>query len=167
MSSESLLRGKAFEEAMLTSFRDIIKTTFSEDVFEKKDFKQVISFQAKSLGYILREYEHSSEHYKWVEMMNVNGDGGSIISGVDYLVFELSNYFLIVPRENLFTFCKSRMDATNRLKRENIKELLEGTSHDLSALCYRPYTRKERQDILLLVPTIDIVRCGGVLIDKE
>lgn len=166
MSSDSLLRGKAFEEAMLTTFRDIIKTSFSEDVFEKKDFKQVISFQAKSLGAILREYEHKSEHYKWVEMMNVNGDGGSIISEVDYLVFELTNYFLVVPRENLFKFCKSRMDATNRLKRDNIKEQLEGSSHDLASLCYRPYTRTERKDMLLLVPTIDLVRCGGVLIDK-
>lgn len=166
MHSDSLLRGKAFEEQMLNSFRDIIKTSFSDDVFEKKDFKQVVSFQAKSLGSILREYEHSSEHYKWVEMMNVNGDGGSIISEVDYLVFELQAYYLIVPRENLFKFCKSRMDATNRLKRDNIKELLEGTSHDLRSLCYRPYTRRERNDVLLLVPTIDIVRCGGVLIDK-
>lgn len=164
--TESLVKGRAFEAEMLGKFKDLIATNFKEDRIEKKDFKQVISFQAKSLGHVLRGFKHRSEHYRWIEIHSVGGDGGTMLSEVDYLVFEQQKYYLIVPHSNLFDSLKGRIDATKRLPREELEKALSESEHDLSSVCYRPYTRKERNDMIILVPTLDLIRFGGILIDK-
>ena len=164
--TESLIIGQAFEATMLARFKDLIKTNFREDMVEKKDFKQVISFQAKSLGHVLRGKKQLSEHYRWLEIHSVGGDGGSMLSEVDYLVFEQQKYYLVVPRKELFEAMKGKIELTKRLTRAEIEKQLEEQAHDLSPVCYRPYTRTEQRDMIILIPTLDLIRFGGVLIDK-
>lgn len=156
--------GREMEENFLSAFTGMMKASFLEDVRDKKDFKQVISYQFKSLGYILRGFDRKAEHYKWVELIAVDGSQGTLTSGVDFVVFEQARYYMVVAKEHLFRFIQGKVDMTKKLTR---RELEENISVDiLEPLCYRPYTRKDRRDILILVPAIDIIRSGGFLIDK-
>lgn len=156
--------GREMEENFLNAFTGMMRATFLEDVRDKKDFKQVISFQFKGLGHILRGFGRRAEHYKWVELIAVDGSQGTMTSEVDFVVFEQDRYYLVVAKESLFKFIQGKIDMTKKLSRE---ELDKNISVDiLEPLCYRPYTRKERKDLLILVPTIDIIRAGGFLIDK-
>jgi mRNA-degrading endonuclease YafQ of YafQ-DinJ toxin-antitoxin module len=164
VNKQQLLAGKAFESELHSNFKNMFKASFREDVEDKVDLKQVVTYQCKSLGKILREHPLKAEYFKWVEIYNVHGDGGTMLSEVDYIVYELTDYYLVISKNELFNFLKGRIKHREPLKRSEIESALSEST--LSEVCYRPYTRKGRQDSLILIPTLDLLYCGGSLISR-
>jgi hypothetical protein len=162
--SKELYAGIAFEKELHEKYRNMFRSTFREDVEDKVDLKQTVTYQCKSLGRILREHPLKAEYFKWVELYNVHGDGGTMLSDVDFVVYELEKYYLVISRSLLFSFLKGRIRFKEVLKRSEIEDAI--ASSTLSEVCYRPYTRKGRQDTLILIPTLDLIFCGGSLIER-
>lgn len=163
--SKELYAGIAFEKELHDKFKNMFRASFREDVDHKVDLKQTVTYQCKSLGRVLREHPLKAEYFKWVELYNVHGDGGTMLSEVDFLVYELSNYYLVLSRSALFSFLKGRIRHTEPVRRHDIEKAIADSS--LNEVCYRPYTRKGRLDTLILVPTLDLLFCGGSLIERK
>lgn len=162
--SKELYAGIEFERELHEKFRNMIRSSFREDVEDKVDLKQVVTYQCKSLGRVLREHPLKAEYFKWVELYNVHGDGGTMLSDVDFVVYELEKYYLVLSRSVLFSFLKGRIRHKEPLKRTEIEQAIADSN--LNEVCYRPYTRKGRQDTLILIPTLDLLFCGGSLIER-
>jgi len=159
---KQLIAGEKFEREIMESFKHVFGTGFKEDAEDKVDLKQLVTYQCKSMGKILREHKMAAEHFKWVEIHNVHGDGGVMLSEVDFIVYEMRDYYLVVSRKKLFDFLKGKLRS--RVTRD---ELVQAVSSDsLYDVVYRPYSRATRKDVLILVPTVDLIYAGGNLVKR-
>jgi hypothetical protein len=79
----------------------------------------------------------------WLELKNVRGKDGSLLGKADYIAFEQKDYFLIVRRDDLLTWVKSKITQ---------EEFVE-YSRDAK---YRYYQRYGRQDVITMVAISDM-----------
>jgi hypothetical protein len=87
-----------------------------------------------------------------VEIRNIKGDDGWLYGDSDYIAFETKNMWVIVPTEELRVFVKFR--SVKQFTKEKVP--------------YHYYQREGRQDLMVMIPTLDLFLIEGVFtISKE
>jgi len=80
----------------------------------------------------------------WIELKNVQGKNGWLYGDADYIVFEIESGFLICPKDKLIA-------QIEKLKPKFFE------SNDNSKVPYKLYSRKNRKDLLVLIPIEEIL----------
>jgi len=90
-----------------------------------------------------REDPEPTDRLHWVELRNVNGKLGWLYGKAYYIAFETRNWWIVVRREDLVKFIEGVLDGW------------EITT--LKPMPYEIYQREGRQDLLTIIPTVDLL----------
>lgn len=94
--------------------------------------------------------------FRWVEIRNVRGDGGSLFGKADYIAFEEKDYWLIVDRAELLTHVMTYTHGWTSRKEFKV-----------APVPYRWHTRDNRDDIATLVPISELLKIGTRINKKQ
>lgn len=137
---------KRFYDMCVSRNWSVEKASKHQDMHEHWDFKVRDSLiDVKGLKKTSRSDSFFNHDEIWIELQNVRGNKGWLRGKADYIAFEHSKHFLIVSRQDLLDWCKSKI--TNRSFVSSPKEAL-----------YRLYQRKNRKDIISIIKTEDFVK---------
>lgn len=145
--------GKLAEQAFADLVaQPVIKADKRQDIQEHWDLKdaQGIKYDVKAMKRWKRSDPDPTDRMHFVELRNVNGELGWIYGLADYIVFETRSYWLLVSRKRL---CY------------HIEASIDGEIHD-SPKVYRLYQRKDRNDLMTVVPTVDLLAISEQVIRK-
>lgn len=135
-------------------FDYIRKSNKEEDMFGHYDFviADNIKVDVKGAKKINRWDKEPNHEIHYVEFQNVRGMKGWLLGKADYIAFENYNTFILVKRDKLKQMCI-----------DNAKSL---AILDYKAP-YHYYGRFGRNDIMMLVPTIDIKNIASRILYKN
>lgn len=126
------------------------KATPKEDRNDHIDFfwkaneaTEEIGFDVKGLRKNKRTDTEYDDSITWIELMNVQGNEGSVYGKAKYLAFVTNTSVVYVPRQKLVEF------ITDKIKGKN---LVNSCPKD----CYIPYNRKGRYDIIVKAKIDDL-----------
>lgn len=119
-----LSEGKEVEQRFVQDFlnafssvksSDVIMATKYEDMYKHIDVKIVIngdvySYDVKGQKKVNRSDENYDSSICWLEFINVKQDYGWMYGKANYIAFEQSDSWLIVDREELLKFIKTKID---------------------------------------------------------
>ena len=87
----------------------------------------------------------NGEHHIWVELVNVNGNRGWIDGEATHIAFSLGDCYIFFERKKLRSFIRAKVKVGHwEYKTSVIKT-------------YRIYTRRGKQDKIVLIPLRDIL----------
>lgn len=124
----------------------------------KKDFSHIdailtskggktFSFDIKARKKLSRSNTKESDQVIWIEFKSNSGKEGWLFGEADYLAFQNSVGFLIIPRLKLVDWCKTNIDGKTKVK--NSSEAYK-----------KVYTREGRKDLISYVTPKDIAHLG-------
>lgn len=128
---------------------DVRKATRNEDVREHIDFWWIskdgneYGFDVKGVRKNKRSDKVSDDKINWIELVNVQGKPGWVYGNAKYIAFLTNESVLYVPRKKLALYIE-----------EKIKGKPLSTVNP--SMCYIPYQRFGRQDMIVKVPTNDL-----------
>ncbi len=130
----------------------IIWATPTQDIkehweFQTNDFK----FDVKSAKKENRYDNDPDENIHWIELINVNGDTGSLYGLANYFAFEIDDYWLVVEKFKLQKFIAVKCEKKIICKRPKL---------------YQLYTRNGKKDCITLAKTIDLILISNEIIRK-
>lgn len=115
-----------------------------EDINEHWDWKVNDSLvDVKGARKKTRSDKLPNYNITWLEITNVRGNIGWLKGKADFIAFEQKDYFLIVKREDLFNWLKSKI--TNKQIVTNPEKAM-----------YRLYRRRGKKDLVSMVQIKDI-----------
>lgn len=117
MIEESVNRGTRAELEFIAGYKKtnpeavIQKSTEKQDMFEHIDYfidgKGYDIKAKKSLGML----NHLEQVYCVLEELNVNGDKGWLHGKADFIAFEISHFFVVIPRVELLDYYEANVIA--------------------------------------------------------
>ena len=102
-----------------------------------------IGFDVKGLRKSKRSDSVYDDSMTWLELLNVQGNPGSLYGNAKYFAFITNSSVLYVPRQGILDY------VTEKIKGKEIV----GTC---PAEFYTPYTRRGRKDLIVKVPMEDL-----------
>lgn len=93
---------------------------------------------------------------RWCEVRNGNGDIGWLEGEAEFIAFEEHDYWIIVKRELLLKFVKEKCYKHNGIH-----------NHREAPIPYVWHTRKDKNDLMALIPTIDLCYLGKLIKKKD
>lgn len=153
---EETLGGKCFRPSNYKT-AEYIDIECHTDFFWSSPKGYLCSIDKKSPKKINRLDEKETNEYTWIEIKNVNGKNGSACCQVenlakigykvennrDYCCYEIDNIYFFIQRIKLENWIKKQIKN---------KEIVSSNPNQP----YIPYQRKNRQDLIVLVPINDI-----------
>lgn len=152
---EGKIKEKRFIEDFSNNFtvNEVIISTTSEDILGHFDVTlNNLKYDVKSLKRIKRDDPQPNEQYHWLEIKNVHGKKGSLYGDADFLAFETNDFWVVVDIIKVQNFVSKNV---NKVYVNNQDEAL-----------YCLYRRSERNDVLTLVKTIDLMSIAAHIIPK-
>lgn len=147
-----LKKGKDKENQFSKLFSTAIETSQNEDMNEHVDVFVNVGVDVKGLKKINRNDQNTNEHIHWIEIRGVK-DAGWLYGGkADFFAFETIDYWVVVEKE----------DLKDLIKKKTKKEKVDKPEDAL----YKLYGRKNRNDLLTMVKTIDLMSISTVIINK-
>ena len=153
MSWEEFKRlAKITEENFAKNLKDPVWADSKQDMFEHWDVKgildgELLKFDVKGMKKINRSDQDKQDDITWIEGTNVRGKPGWIKGKADYIVFERTDYWLIVKRKELFEFIWNKLKENNFKKGKGIYEI---------------YQRQGRLDKITMVPFKDVEQIDNI-----
>lgn len=151
---KSIIEGVSSETRFVNMLKNkqlVRHATKKEDILEHWDILYgTKKYDIKAPKRINRHNNYSMQ-FTWVEFQNVNGANGWIYGKADYIAFDFLNRWVIVSRIELKNMILSKIKVRKiMLKTQNVEP-------------YIPYRRKNRRDIIILVPVKDIEQISEVI----
>lgn len=153
ISKKMYQEGQKDEELVMNITHDtfrcnVRKSTKYEDTHDHVDFwciKNGKEFGIDVKG--LRKNKRTDTDYddtiNWIELLNVKGEPGWIYGKSSYIAFMTKESILYVPTKDLVNFVESKVRG-------------QGITSIRPDGFYKPYRRKDRQDLIIKVPTSDL-----------
>lgn len=126
------------------------KSDAKQDIYDHIDFwwdspkMGRIGIDVKGIKKANRSDKEYDDTINWLELLNVRGNPGWIYGKSTYIAFRTLTNILFVKTVKLQEYVNEKVKG-KQLVRENPKEF------------YVPYQRKGRQDMIIKVPTSDLV----------
>lgn len=118
-----------------------------QDIYEHWDIELLDTdlkgkYDVKALRKVNRHDSEVNPEIQWIELLNVNGNKGWLFGKADYIVFEHTNQWVIVKRTDLVKYIKSN------------------TKNDICLYpeVHKLYRRRNRDDLITLVPFSDLIQ---------
>ena len=145
-------RAKIVEKSFAKNLINPIWANDYENMYEHWDVKgtlenKLLKFDVKGMKKVNRWDNKAQDDIAWVEGTNVAGKPGWIKGKADYIVFERTDCWLVVDRQELFDL------VWNKLKEKDFKK---GKS------IYEVYQRDGRLDKITMVPFQDIEKLNNI-----
>jgi hypothetical protein len=148
---ESMLsEGKSKERLFALQFKKTIESNPEQDIHEHWDI--AIKCDIKGIKRVFRLDDKPDENFHYVETQNVNGAPGWLWGQADLFVFETFFYWILVGKSRLQSFIRS-IDSDIEVYDE--------------PLLYKKYQRKGRNDILILIKTLDLCYLAEEILKKK
>lgn len=149
------LSGKLDEDFVMDAVKftlggEVTRATKEEDIYDHIDFwwnspkKGKIGIDVKGLKKNDRNDNNYDDSIHWIELTNVNGKPGWIYGKALYIAFRTNNRII---------FCKTQKLLEFILHKTKDKEITQQNPKQ----CYIPYQRHNRKDVIVKVPTNDII----------
>lgn len=131
---------------------DCIKSCEKDDMFKHIDFYlnngQSVDVKASNKVF-------NSEHYVWIELMNIYGNKGWINGKATFIAFSLGDRYVFFKRRELKYFVYNKVNVERiHLKVGRIKP-------------YSVYRRKGYKDKIVLIPLKDILRLEHFYVRRD
>jgi hypothetical protein len=108
---------------------------------------QLLKFDVKGMKKVNRSDNKQQDDIAWVEGTNVRGKPGWVKGKADYIVFERTDHWLLVQRQELLEHVESKLKENNFQKGKGV---------------YQIYQREGRLDKITMVPFEDIEKINNV-----
>ena len=108
-------------------------------------------YDVKAMKKWKRENPEPTDRMHYVELRNVHGELGWLYGEADYIVFETRRYWIVVNRRSLMP---------------HIEGLTENAKRTTKPSVYNFYQREGRQDLMTVVPTVDLLAISEATIKK-
>ena len=146
-----LQEGRAKEIEFAELFDEYTLSNEIQNVIGHWDLKLgKFKIDVKALKKINRKDDNKNENIHWIEIKGITGELGWLYGQADFFAFETIDYWIVVEKNRLQNFIKDK----------TIKEFVEVPT------LYKLYNRKDRQDVLTLVKTIDLCYLSKKIINK-
>lgn len=137
------IRGLIAEEKFAKLLGDnLFSSTETENIMNHWDLG--ITFDVKGVRHT---DEFGESDYHWVEIKGIDGRDGWLYGKADFIAFETKKYWIVVDREKLL----------EHTKRVAIKEWTTDKKP------YYLYKREGREDLLMMIPTIELCYIGKMI----
>jgi len=145
-------RAKIIEENFAKNLKDPIWANDYQDMQEHWDVKgtldnELLKFDVKGMKKVNRWDNKKQDDIAWVEGTNVRGKPGWVKGKADYIVFERTDHWLLVQRQELLEHVESKLKENNFQKGKGV---------------YQIYQREGRLDKITMVPFEDIEKINNV-----
>jgi hypothetical protein len=145
-------RAKIIEQNFAKNLKDPIWANDYQDMQEHWDVQgtldgQLLKFDVKGMKKVNRWDNKQQDDIAWVEGTNVRGKPGWVKGKADYIVFERTDHWLLVQRQELLEHVESKLKENNFQKGKGV---------------YQIYQREGRQDKITMVPFEDIEKINNV-----
>jgi hypothetical protein len=155
--------GREAEDNFIKIYQLIRKATKEEDIKEHWDVEvkvndDIVKVDVKAVKNESRHEAFPNENFHWIEIQNVRGDDGWLYGKSDLIAFETIDYFILVGTLKLRRFLEKKLNYTKK----TIKDIVTTNSKDP----YSFYRRKEREDIVVKVKTIDLMHIKYLSVKK-
>lgn len=142
--------GEAAEKRFASLLFCPVAATRDENVFEHWDVADgKLKYDVKAMKKFRRSGDYPTDRIHYVELKNVNGEKGWLYGKADYIAFETRSYWVIVSRQKL-------------------QDMIEGIDMEICSepQIYKLYTRRNRSDLMTVVPTIDLIAISHEMMQK-
>lgn len=147
--------GKKIEDLFASLFSNAKRSKIEDDIYEHWDLSIEYKVDVKAMKRIHRGGD-LNENIHWIELYGITGKPGWIAGKADFFAFETEDYFIVVDKLKLQEFIKTLdLKDSNGFKITDKKEL------------YKPYRRKDRKDLMVLVKTLDLCYISSFIIKKN
>jgi hypothetical protein len=147
-------RGKTVEQQFASILSGAIFATREQDMHEHWDVMDVMAlkYDVKGMKKYRRSDDKPTDRLHWIELRNVNGKNGWLYGDADVIAFETRKWWLLVEREDLVQF---------------VEGILIGSDPCEKPEPYRLYQREGRQDLLTILPTVDLLSIASQVLVKK
>ncbi len=112
-----------------------------------------VKYDVKGMKKYRRSDDNPTDRLHWIELRNVNGDDGWLYGGADVIAFETRRWWIVVERIILARFVKENVP--------NTKERVQRPEP------YKLYSREGRNDLMTLLPTVDLLSIASQVLVKK
>ena len=145
-------RAKIIEQNFAKNLKDPIWANDYQDMQEHWDVQgtldgQLLKFDVKGMKKVNRWDNKQQDDIAWVEGTNVRGKPGWVKGKADYIVFERTDHWLLVQRQELLEHVESKLKENNFQKGKGV---------------YQIYQREGRLDKITMVQFEDIEKINNV-----
>ncbi len=148
-------RGSNAEEAFARLLIDPVAASRDENIYEHWDLKDINgdTYDVKAMKQYRSKDNEATDRLHWIEFQNVHGNTGWLYGKADYIAFETRKWWIVVNRKDLAAFVEG---ATREGKRAN-----------KNPKPYELYQREGRQDLLTILPTVDLLSIASQVLVKK
>ena len=152
---QSMEVGRNAEQRFAATLTNPVFATKEEDMNDHWDVMDSMGYRydVKAMKKYRREDGAATDRLHWVELRNVNGKLGWLYGKAYYIAFETRAWWIVVKREDLVKFIEGAIWG-NEAKIERPKP-------------YELYQRPERQDLMTVIPTVDLLAIAERVDCKE
>jgi hypothetical protein len=145
-------RAKIIEQNFAKNLDNPVWANDYQDMQEHWDVQgtldgQLLKFDVKGMKKVNRWDNKQQDDIAWVEGTNVRGKPGWVKGKADYIVFERTDHWLLVQRQELLEHVESKLKENNFQKGKGV---------------YQIYQREGRLDKITMVPFEDIEKINNV-----
>ena len=155
MWDEYVEQGKSVEAKFASILSGAVFATREQDMHEHWDVmdEMGVKYDVKGMKKYRRSDDKPTDRLHWIELRNVNGKNGWLYGDADIIAFETRKWWILVEREDLVQFVEGILDGweVTTLKPEP----------------YEIYQREGRQDLLTILPTVDLLSIASQVLVKE
>jgi len=145
-------RAKIIEQNFAKNLKDPVWANDYQDMQEHWDVEgtldnELLKFDVKGMKKVNRWDNKKQDDIAWVEGTNVRGKPGWVKGKADYIVFERTDHWLLVQRQELLEHVESKLKEKNFEKGKGV---------------YQIYQREGRQDKITMVPFNDMEKLNKI-----
>lgn len=154
MWDEYVEQGKSVEAKFASVLSGAVFATKEEDMHEHWDVmdNMGVKYDVKGMKKYRRSDDKPTDRLHWIELRNVNGKNGWLYGNAGVIVFETRKWWLLVEREDLVQF---------------IEGIIWGEETTEKPEPYKLYQREGRQDLLTILPTVDLLSIASQVLVKK
>jgi hypothetical protein len=148
-------RGKTVEQQFASILSGAVFATIKQDIHEHWDVmdSMALKYDVKGMKKYRRSDDKPTDRLHWIELRNVNGKNGWLYGNADIIAFETRKWWLLVERKDLVQFVEGILDGW--------EEPIEKPEP------YKLYQREGRQDLLTILPTVDLLSIASQVLVKK
>jgi hypothetical protein len=154
MWDEYVEQGKSVEAKFASVLSGAVFATKEQDMHEHWDVmdNMGVKYDVKGMKKYRRSNDKPTDRLHWIELRNVNGKNGWLYGNADIIAFETRKWWILVEREDLVQF---------------VEGIVWGEETTEKPEPYKLYQREGRQDLLTILPTVDLLSIASQVLVKE
>ena len=148
-------RGRKAEERFARLLTNPVFAEREENIHEHWDVKDEKgnTYDVKAMKKYRSHNSDVTDRLHFIELKNVNGKTGWLYGRAKYIAFETRGWWIVVDRNQLAAFVNANVPKT----KDRVAEPEP----------YKLYTREGRDDLMTILPTVDLLSIASQVLVKK